>query len=131
MRKATRTERPTSAGPDITVRQPDQRRAAEHVACQGPPAQPWALFEAARATRRRGSPGRDYDDQAADRLGGDRACLALARKILTRSVHTLRELGDKSPQSPIDLLGDVVGEIDLDQPVASGRRAEGSTPSAP
>ena len=54
----------------------------------------WALFEAAQAARRPGSPDRDYYDQAADRLGGNRACLALARKLLKRSFHTLRELGD-------------------------------------
>jgi transposase len=40
------------------------------------------------------SPDRGYYDQAADRLGGNRACLALARKLLKRSFHTLRELGD-------------------------------------
>ena len=54
----------------------------------------WALFEAAQAARRPGSPDRGYYDQAAERLGGNRACLALARKLLKRSFHTLRELGD-------------------------------------
>jgi hypothetical protein len=58
-----------------------------------------ALFEAARAARRPGSPNRAHCDHApitttpADRLGGNRACLALARKLLERSFHTLRELG--------------------------------------
>jgi transposase len=82
------------AGLDITVHQSDQRRAPGHLSRQGPPALRWALFEAAQAARRPGSPDRDYYDQAADRLGGNRACLALARKLLKRSFHTLRELGD-------------------------------------
>jgi transposase len=82
------------AGLDITVHQSDQRRAAGHLSRQGPPALRWALFEAAQAARRPSSPDRAYYDQAADRLGGNRACLALARKLLKRSFHTLRELGD-------------------------------------
>ena len=49
----------------------------------------------AQAARRPGSPDRSYYDQAAERLGGNRACLALARKLLKRSFHTLRELGDE------------------------------------
>jgi transposase len=86
------------AGLDITVHQSDQRRAAGHLSRQGPPALRWALFEAAQAARRPGSPDRGYYDQAADRLGGNRACLALARKLLKRSFHTLRELGDEGLQ---------------------------------
>src|SRR4051794_25001638 len=65
------------AGLDITVHQSDQHRAAGHLSRQGPPALRWALFEAAQAARRPGSPDRAYYDQAAERLGGNRACLAL------------------------------------------------------
>ena len=36
--------------------------------------------------------------QAAARLGGNRACLAVARKLLKRSYHTLRELGEEALQ---------------------------------
>src|SRR5512132_815118 len=86
------------AGLDITVHQSDQRRADGHLSRQGPPALRWALFEAAQAARRPGSPDRNYYDQAAERLGGNRACLALARKLLKRSFHTLRELGDEALQ---------------------------------
>ena len=43
-------------------------------------------------------PDREYYLQAADRLGGNRACLAVARKLLKRSYHTLRELGDEALQ---------------------------------
>ena len=31
-------------------------------------------------------------------LGGNRACLAVARKLLKRSYHTLRELGEEALQ---------------------------------
>ena len=34
--------------------------------------------------------------QTAERIGGNRACLALARKLLKRSYHTLRELGEQA-----------------------------------
>ena len=34
--------------------------------------------------------------EAAARLGGNRACLAVARKLLKRSYHTLRELGEET-----------------------------------
>jgi len=83
------------AGLDITVHQSDKRRAPGHLSRQGPPALRWALFEAAQCARRPGSPDRAYYTQAAERLGGNRACLAVARKLLKRSYHTLRELGDE------------------------------------
>jgi hypothetical protein len=41
------------------------------------------------------APGRPHQ-QAAERLGGNRACLAIARKLLKRSYHTLRELGEEA-----------------------------------
>jgi transposase len=85
-------------GMDITVYQSDQRRSPGHLSRQGPPALRWALYEAAHCTRRPGSPDRPYYEQSADRLGGNRACLALARKLLKRSYHTLRELGEEALQ---------------------------------
>jgi transposase len=84
------------AGMDITVKQSDQRRAPGHLSRQGPPALRWALFEAAQNARRQGSPDRDYYEQAAERLGANRAALAVARKLLKRSYHTLRELGEEA-----------------------------------
>jgi transposase len=84
------------AGMDITVSESDRRRAPGHLSRQGPPALRWALFEAAQVARRPGSPDRDYYEQAAARLGGNRACLAIARKLLKRSFHTLRELGEEA-----------------------------------
>jgi transposase len=81
------------AGLDVTVSQSDQRRSAGHLSRQGPPALRWALYEAAQVARHPGSPDRDYYLQAKERLGGNRACLAVARKLLKRSYHVLRELG--------------------------------------
>ena len=86
------------AGLDITVHQSDQRRAPGHLSRQGPPALRWALFEAAQSACRERSPDRDYYGQAAERLGHNRACLAVARKLLKRSYHTLRELGEEALQ---------------------------------
>ena len=81
-------------GLDITVYQSDQRRSPGRLSRQGPPTLRWALYEAAVVASRSGSPDRDYYLQAAARLGHKRACLAVARKLLKRSYHTLRELGD-------------------------------------
>ena len=86
------------AGLDITVYQSDGRRSPGHLSRQGPPALRWALYEAAQAARRPNSPDRGYYEHAAERLGGNRACLAIARKLLLRSYHTLRELGEEALQ---------------------------------
>jgi transposase len=84
------------AGLDITVHQSAARRAPGHLSRQGPPALRGALFEAAQCARRTSSPDHEYYQQAAARLGGNRACLAVARKLLKRSYHTLRELGEEA-----------------------------------
>jgi len=86
------------AGMDITVYQSDQRRSPGHLSRQGPPALRWALYEAAQVARHAGSPDRGYYDQAAERLGSNRACVAVARKLLMRAYHTLRELGEEALQ---------------------------------
>jgi len=83
------------AGLDITVYQSDTRRSAGHLSRQGPPALRWALYEAAQAARRPSSSERPYYDQLAARIGGNRACIAVARKLLKRSYHLLRALGDQ------------------------------------
>jgi transposase len=86
------------SGLDITVHQSDQRRAPGRLSRQGPSALRWALFEAAQCARRHGSPDHGYYLEAAERLGGNRACLSIARKLLKRSYHTLRELGEEALQ---------------------------------
>ena len=55
-----------------------------------------ALYEAAQRVRFPASPDRPYYEQLAARIGGNRACLALARKLLKRSYHILTELGDQA-----------------------------------
>jgi len=84
------------AGLDITVHQSDAHRAPGHLSRQGPPALRWALYEAAQRARFHASPDRPYYDQLAARIGGNRACLALARKLLKRSYHILKGLGDQA-----------------------------------
>jgi transposase len=88
-------------GLDVTVYQSDRHRAPGHLSRQGPPALRWALYEAAQVARHPRSPDRAYYEQAAAKLGGNRACLALARKLLRRCYHTLRELGDDALAPPI------------------------------
>jgi transposase len=85
------------AGLDITVYQSDRHRAPGHISRQGPPALRWALYEAAQVARRgERSPDREYYLEAKPRVGGNRACLSVARKLLKRSYHTLRELGEEA-----------------------------------
>jgi transposase len=86
------------AGMDVTVYESDQCRAPGHLSRQGPPALRWALYEAAQVARRPSSPDRSYYEQAAQRLGGNRACLLVARRLLKRGYHTLRELGEEALQ---------------------------------
>jgi len=80
-------------GLDITVYQSDRRRAPGHLSRQGPPVLRWALYEAAQAASRAGSPDRDYYLQAAERLGHNRACLALARETSARRRCSPHEIG--------------------------------------
>jgi transposase len=85
------------AGLDVTVNQSDQRRAPGHISRQGPPALRWALYEAAQVARRgERSPDREYYLATKERIGGNRACIAVARKLLKRSYHTLRELSEEA-----------------------------------
>ena len=57
----------------------------------------WALYEAAQVARRGDrSPDREYYLAAREEIGGNRACLSIARKLLKRSYHTLRELGEEA-----------------------------------
>ena len=70
---------------DITVYQSDEHRSPGHLSRQGPPALRWALYEAAQCARFPASPDRAYYQQLAARIGANRACIALARKLLKRS----------------------------------------------
>ena len=86
------------AGPDITVYRLDQRRAPGRLSRHGPPALRWALYEAHSSPAAPAAPTTPTMQQAAVPLGGNRVCLAVARKLLKRSYHTLRELGDQALQ---------------------------------
>jgi transposase len=68
------------------VRYSDDHRAFGHLSRQGPPALRWALYEAAQVARAGArSPDRQYYLQAKERIGGNRACIAVARKLLKRA----------------------------------------------
>lgn len=82
------------AGLDITVHQSDDRRRSGHLSRQGSPVLRWAVFEAAQCAARPASPDHAYYVQLKARLGANRAALTIARKLLRRAHHTLRELGD-------------------------------------
>jgi transposase len=60
----------------------------------------WATFEAAQVARRKGSPDHDYYLKNKERIGANRACLAIARKLIRRAHHTLRELGEEALSRP-------------------------------
>jgi transposase len=81
-------------GIDITVYSSDGKRTRGHLARQGPPALRWALYEAAQCAARASSPDHDYFVAARQRLGANRACLSVVRKLARRSHHVLRDLGD-------------------------------------
>jgi hypothetical protein len=80
-------------GLDITVYASDGKRSPGHLSRQGPEVLRWALFEAAKAAGPR-SPDYAYYTQVKARQGGNRATLAVARKLARRVRHTLLALGD-------------------------------------
>lgn len=94
------------SGLDITVYSSDGKRSPGKLARQGSPELRWALFEAAKCAARQGSPDYDYYQLVRDRLGGKRPALSVARKLVRRCYHALRELGDQAWV-----------EINTDQPV--------------
>ena len=82
-----------------TPRMANARRALSR---QGSPELRWAIFEAAKNAARPGSPDYAYYRTVAARPdSGKRPTLAVGRKILRRSHHTLRELGDAALAMPI------------------------------
>jgi transposase len=83
-----------ATGLDITVYASDGKRSPGHLSRQGPEVLRWALFEAAKAAARPSSPDYAYYQQVKARQGGNRATLAVARKLARRVRHTLVSLGD-------------------------------------
>jgi transposase len=82
------------AGLDVTVSESDQHRSRGHLSRQGSPLLRWALHEAAGPAYRTASPDHDYYLEVKARLGAKRARLAVARRMLRRAHHDLRNLGD-------------------------------------
>jgi transposase len=92
------------AGMDVTVYSSDGKRSPGHLSRQGSPELRWATFEAAKCASRRGSPDYAYYHKLAakhDGKNGKNPTLAVERKILRRSYHTLRELGDAALAMPV------------------------------
>jgi len=83
-----------ATGLDITVWSSDGKRSPGRLSRQGPEVLRWALFEAAKAAARPTSPDYAFYQQVKDRQGGNRATLAVARKLARRVRHTLLALGD-------------------------------------
>ncbi len=83
-------------GLNLTVYSSDGKRPPGKLSRQGSPLLRWALFEAAKCAARQSSLDHTYYCQVADRLGGNRAALSVARKIARRAHHTLRALGDEA-----------------------------------
>lgn len=83
-------------GLDITVHASDTNRAGGHLARQGSPVLRWALVEAARCASRPAAPDHAYYQQVKDRRDSGRAALSVARKLVRRAHHTLRELGEEA-----------------------------------
>jgi transposase len=80
---------------DITVYQSDAPRPGAPL----PPRPARAALGALRGRATRPLPRQPrpaYYEQLAARIGGNRACLALARKLLKRSYHLLKALGDQA-----------------------------------
>ncbi len=91
-------------GLDITSWSSDgKRRGQGHLSRQGPPALRWALFEAAYLAARTSSPDHAYYLEVRDRLGANRAALSVARKVVRRSHHILRDLGDQAWKAAPDM----------------------------
>jgi len=84
------------AGLDVTVWSTDGRRPPGWLSHQGSPVLRWALFEAAQAASRSQSPDYDYYAQQRERQSGKNPTLSVARKLLRRCHHILRELGDEA-----------------------------------
>jgi transposase len=92
------------AGLDVTVYSSAGKCSPGHLSRQGSPTLRWAAFEAAKCAARRGSPDCAYYRKLAakrDGHNGKNPTLAVERKILRRSYHTLRELGDAALSMPI------------------------------
>jgi hypothetical protein len=56
----------------------------------------------AKRAWRKGSPDHEYYLKNKERIGANRAALSIARKLIRRAHHTLRELGEEAISEPIN-----------------------------
>lgn len=92
-RRFTRSEQAVRhSGLDVTVHSSNDQRAGGHLSRQGRGCLRWAAFEAGKAASHRTSPDNDYYQQVKRRHGGKIAAMSVARKVLKRCYHTLRNL---------------------------------------
>jgi len=84
------------SGLDVTVYASDDKRSPGHLAKQGPAVLRWALYEAAMLAAKPTSPDHPYFSQVRARCGTSRAAFSVGRKIVRRSYHTLRGLGEEA-----------------------------------
>lgn len=89
------------AGLDVTVHSSDEKRAAGKLSRQGSPVLRWAAYEAAKGAYRKSSPDHEYYLHTRERIGTNRAALSIARKLIRRAHHTLRELGEEAMSEPL------------------------------
>jgi transposase len=84
------------AGLDIGVHRSDRRERVGRLTRQGSPHLRWALYEAAQSACRPTSP--DHADylELRERLTHTQATLTIARKLVRRAYHLLRELGEEA-----------------------------------
>jgi transposase len=82
------------AGLDVTVWSSDGKRTRGHLAKQGPPVLRWALYEAAVYAARPSSPDYAHYRRLRLRLEAHIALITIARKLVRRCYHTLRNAGE-------------------------------------
>ena len=80
------------SGLDPVVEESGEHRRRGRLAKQGSPLLRWAAVEAAQHGRRCNSPDRRLWSLSAKRRGANRATLTVARKLLRRSFHVLRQV---------------------------------------
>jgi transposase len=81
------------AGLDVSVHSSEDKRGAGKLSREGSPLLRWAAYEAAKGACRKSSADHDYYLKTKERIGGNRAVLSIARKLIRRAHHTLGELG--------------------------------------
>jgi transposase len=86
------------SGLDVSVYESDGKGSPGRLSRQGPPLLRWALYEAAASAARPSSPDHAYYLRVKERCGASRALLAVARCLLRRAYHILRQLGDEALQ---------------------------------